>query len=58
MVNLVDAAYTAVMAVVAHCLSIGGMLTAMLSRIVPTYSLDGHDPGAGLTHHARKRIPC
>ena len=28
MANLMDAAYPAVMAVVAHCLSIGGMLAA------------------------------
>jgi len=34
MANMVDAVRTAVMAVVAHCLSIGGVLAAMLSRAV------------------------
>ena len=34
MANMVDAACTAVMAVVAHCLSIGGMIAAVLSRAV------------------------
>ena len=34
MVNMMDAAYTAVIAVVAHCLSIGGMFAEMLSRAV------------------------
>jgi len=34
MVNLMDAAHTAVMAVVARCLNIGGMLAAMLSRVL------------------------
>ena len=34
MVNLMDAACTAVMAVVAHCLRIGGMLAMMFSRAV------------------------
>ena len=34
MANMMDAANTAVMAVVAHCLNIGGMFAAMLSRAV------------------------
>ena len=32
MANMMDAAYTAMMAVVAHCQSIGGMFAAMPSR--------------------------
>jgi hypothetical protein len=34
MANMVDAACTAVMAVVAHCLCVGGMLATMLKRAV------------------------
>ena len=34
MANMVDAAWTAVMAVVAHWLSIGGMIAAVLNRAV------------------------
>ena len=43
MANLMDAEYSAVMAVVAHCLNIGGMLAAMLGRRdeIETMTFDG-----------------
>jgi len=51
MANLMDAACTAVMAVVARCLSIGGMLAAMLDR---AGGLARHRAGSGRSASANR----